>query len=131
MRHLQKAREQLRRFLGSGGSSTPLKFTTPGGTVYEINGIANVVTLELDVDGTGRFEAVGDKSSVTFCEADLTDMGATLRRNGQIDMGGWQVEFNLPHGLYTGYMAEPLPDSTLGIIKYKIGELYVEPDTAD
>jgi hypothetical protein len=118
-----------RTIFGGDMLTTSLIFTDKAGKVYPdpesddlpVSGFATVISIRNDMDGTGRFQSRGDSSAVTFLEADLIALGAKTRdiRN-RLAITGWIVRFTLPTGEYVASLSEPMPDSTLGIVKYII-----------
>lgn len=101
--------------------TTELLFVDPNGEEFIIQGLAIVHSTVNDIDGSGKFKAIGDTSMVTFLESDLKSQGAVVRNSdGNNSMTGWTVSFTLETGEYVARLAEPVPDSTLGVTRFKI-----------
>lgn len=101
--------------------TTQLLFTNKDGEEFIVQGLAIVHSTVNDIDGSGKFKAIGDTSMVTFLESDLKALGAVVRNaDGNNIMTGWTVSFTLETGEYVAKLAEPVPDSTLGVTRFKI-----------
>lgn len=118
-RYLRLVRDVIKRVVMNGdGFTTDLSFTDKQGNIFEIKGLAIVHSTVVDTDNTGKYQALSDTSSVTFCESDLTDAGAVTRKSdGTFSMSGWIVAFTLPSGDYVASISETLPDSTLNVTR--------------
>lgn len=101
--------------------TTELLFTNIDGEEFIVQGLAIVHSTVNDIDGSGKFKSIGDTSMVTFLESDLKALGAIVRNaDGNNIMTGWTVSFTLETGAYVAKLAEPVPDSTLGVTRFKI-----------
>lgn len=111
----------MRRMFNKDMFTDDIKLTSPSGSEYTVKGLGTVISMPLDIDGTNRRIAVGERATITFIEKDVTDLGPVVRDNsGVLDMGDWHVEFETATGLYCGYMDEPLPDTGLGYVMYNL-----------
>lgn len=106
----------------SGGIEIPLTFTDASGNQFTVNGWANLISVEADIDNSSNFVAIGDNSNITFSETDLVEAGAVLRRGLDVDMTDWTVDFDMSHGHIKAFIAEPYPDSTFAVIRARITE---------
>lgn len=103
------------RIILNGGFSVPLTLTN-GVESVEINGFATVHSQVYDPESGTHI--LGDNSNISFSEKDINDLGVVTRNaDGKIIIQDWIVEFDHAIGHVKAKLVEPMPDSTLGVVK--------------
>ena len=115
---LDMAAEDMRSFIEDDeGFSTPLTFTPLVGDPFTINGLAFGVSEVYDEEG---LPVLGNNSHILFSEEKVNELGYTTRKNGEVNIQKWIVEFDHRVGHVKAVLSETKPDSTLGVIKVQL-----------
>lgn len=114
---LNTVRDDLKYILNSD-FGLDLILTPDGGEDIVVVGHSSVHSMSFDSDGN---PFISDNAHCTFVEKDVTDQGVSTRNaNGDVNIKGWKVEFDVSGTVRKFVISEHMPDSGLGIILAKL-----------